>query len=78
MASSNILNELLSSDYHNVDNYNKADIKTRGDHLISSVINLLDDVNDHYGEDVANMLERRFIASIKTRDPKKFKFNKKR
>lgn len=78
MASSNILNELLSSDHYNVDNYNKADIKTRGDHLISSAINLIEDVREHYGEDVANMLERRFLASIKTRDPKKFKFNKKR
>lgn len=70
---SNILNEILASD-----NYTKADIKTRGDHLINSTFNLFEDIRSEYGDEVADMLERRYIASIKTRDPKKFRFNKKR
>lgn len=73
-SSSSILNELLES---SMAREQKADIKTRGDHVISSAINLLDDILEEYGSEIAEKLERRFITAIKTRDTVKFKFNKK-
>lgn len=69
--SSKILDELL---YGSADA--KADFKTRGDHLLVSSINLMEDIRREYGDEAAEMLERRFIASIKTKNPRKFRFNK--
>jgi hypothetical protein len=73
MASS-ILDELLERS--NVQAYNKADIKTRGDHLVISAINLLEDIRKNYDDETAEMLERRLLAAIKSKDARKFRFNK--
>ena len=73
MASS-ILDELLQRTRSST--YNKADIKTRGDHLVTSAINLVEDIRSEYGEETADMLERRMLSAIKSKDPRKFRFNK--
>lgn len=51
-------------------------IKTRADHTINSAINLLEEIEEKYGEDVAKLLEKRLISSIKTKNPTRFKFTK--
>lgn len=48
-------------------------IETTGTNLIESVINLFDKISDHYGPEEALELERRFINSVKSADPRKFK-----
>ena len=48
-------------------------IETTGSNLIESVINLFDKIGDHYEPEEALELERRFINSIKSADPRKFK-----
>lgn len=48
-------------------------IETTGHRLIESVINLFDKINDHYSPEEALELERRFLNSIKSAEPKKFK-----
>ena len=48
-------------------------IENTGHNLIESVINLFDKIQDHYSADDALELERRFINSIKSGDPRKFK-----
>lgn len=48
-------------------------IENTGHNLIESVINLFDKIHDHYNSDEALELERRFINSIKSGDPRKFK-----
>lgn len=68
---SSILDELFNSNQ-----YNRSDIKTRGDHLVVSVINLLEEIRQQYDEETADMLERRILSAIKQRDPRKFRFNK--
>lgn len=73
MASS-ILEELLERS--NAQAYNKADIKTRGDHLVISAINLIEDIKKNYDPETAEMLERRLLSAIKSKDARKFRFNK--
>ena len=41
--------------------------------IIGLIINLFDKIQDHYSADDALELERRFINSIKSGDPRKFK-----
>ena len=48
-------------------------IETTGSNLIESVINLFDKIADHYAPEEALELERRFLNSIKSADPRKFK-----
>ena len=48
-------------------------IENTGHNLIESVINLFDKIQDHYSADDALELERRFINSLKSGDPRKFK-----
>ena len=48
-------------------------IESTGSNLIESAINLLDKISATYDADTAMELERRFINSIKTGDPRKFK-----
>lgn len=72
-SKSSILNEILDS---TTSRQQKADIKTRGDHLVNSTINLLEDIREEYGVEIAEKLERRLVAAIKNRDPSKFRFNK--
>ena len=48
-------------------------IETTGSNLIESAINLLNRISETYDEATAAELERRFINSIRSGDPKKFK-----
>jgi len=48
-------------------------IESSGSNIIESAINLLNRINSVYDEETASDLERRFINSIRTGDPRKFK-----
>lgn len=48
-------------------------IETTGNNIIESAINLLNRINETYDEETACELERRFINSIKSGDPRKYK-----
>jgi len=48
-------------------------IDATASNIIESSINLLNRISDVYDEDTASELERRFINSIKSGDPRKFK-----
>ena len=48
-------------------------IATTGNNIIESAINLLQRINTEYDQETALDLERRFIKSIKSSDPRKFK-----
>jgi hypothetical protein len=48
-------------------------IETTGANIIESAINLLNRISNTYDESTASELERRFLNSIKSGDPKKFK-----
>ena len=48
-------------------------IESTGNNLIQSTINLFNRINEQYDSESALELERRFINSIRTGDPKKFK-----
>jgi len=55
------------------DRDNDSFIATTGTNLIESAVNLLSRINETYGAEEALDLERRFINSIRTADPKKFR-----
>jgi hypothetical protein len=48
-------------------------IETSASNIIESAINLLNRISNTYDEATAGELERRFLSSIRTGDPKKFK-----
>jgi len=48
-------------------------IETTANNIIESAINLLNRINEQYDEVTASEMERRFLNSIRTGDPKKFK-----
>jgi len=48
-------------------------LETTGSSLIESAVNLLNVIQNHYPEETAIELERRFINSIRNGDSKKFK-----
>lgn len=48
-------------------------IETTANNIIESAINLLDRIAENYDEVTSAELERRFINSIKSGDPRKFK-----
>jgi predicted secreted Zn-dependent protease len=48
-------------------------IEARANNIIESAINLLDRISRTYDENTASELERRFLNSIKSGDPRKFK-----
>jgi hypothetical protein len=48
-------------------------IETTGSNIIESAINLLNKISNTYDETTAGELERRFLNSIKSGDPRKFK-----
>lgn len=54
----------------------EATIKTRADHLISASIHLIEEIEDKYGEEAAQLLEKRLLAAIKNKQPEKFRFTK--
>ena len=47
-------------------------IESRGTHIIASAIQLLENVREHYGESLAEELEKRLLSSIKNRNNGKF------
>lgn len=48
-------------------------IENRGANLIQSAINLINLIRENYDVETAAELERRFVNSIKSSDPSKFK-----
>ena len=48
-------------------------IDTTANNIIESAINLLNRIGNTYNENTAGELERRFLNSIKSGDPRKFK-----
>lgn len=54
----------------------EAILKSRADNIISSACSLLEDIENRYGEEVAQLLERRLVAGIKKKNTTKFKFDK--
>jgi hypothetical protein len=48
-------------------------IETTASNIIESAINILDRISKTYDAETAGELERRFLNSIKSADPKKFK-----
>ena len=48
-------------------------IESTGSNIIESAINLLNKISNTYDAETAGELERRFINSIRTGDPRKFK-----
>jgi len=48
-------------------------IETTGSNIIESAINLLNKITNTYDSDTAGELERRFLNSIRSGDPRKFK-----
>jgi len=47
-------------------------IESRGSHVITSAINLLETIAAYYGPDVSDEMERRLVNSIRSRNPIKF------
>lgn len=54
-------------------NHSELLIETTANNIIESSINLLNTINQNYDVETASELERRFINSIRTGDPRKFK-----
>jgi len=48
-------------------------IETTANNIINSSINLINTINQNYDAETAGELERRFLNSIKSGDPRKFK-----
>jgi hypothetical protein len=66
---SSILTELRSY----VPDSRKSDaLEARGQHVISSVLNFLDLIDQSYDAETATLLKNRFLNSIKTGEPDKF------
>ena len=59
----------------NIDRSTNKDllIETSANNIIEGAINLLNRISNTYDDITANELERRFLNSIKSGDPKKFK-----
>jgi len=55
------------------DRDNDSFIATTGANIIESAVNLLNRISETYDSEEALDLERRFINSIRTGDPKKFR-----
>jgi hypothetical protein len=53
--------------------YSDEFIQTTGSNIIQSAINLLTKIHETYDVDTATDLERRFINSIRSNNPRKFK-----
>jgi hypothetical protein len=47
-------------------------IESRGTHIIASAIRLLETVQEHYGNQLAEELEKRLLSSIRNRNNGKF------
>ena len=47
-------------------------VESRANNVISSAINLLNYIKEHYDAETSAELERRLLNSIRTQDPQKF------
>lgn len=47
-------------------------IENRANNIIASAINLLEMIKKHYGNDKAEVLERKLLGAIKAKDQSKF------
>lgn len=47
-------------------------IESRAHNIITSAINLLEMINKHYGSEKAELLEKKLLSSIKSRDQSRF------
>ena len=47
-------------------------IQSRADHILTSAINLLEEIHLSFPEEEAIALEKRFISSVKNRDTRRF------
>ena len=47
-------------------------VESRGNHIITGAINLLNSIRENYGDEVAGEMERRMINSIRSQDTQKF------
>ena len=66
----------ILEELNNLDRSRKSQdhlIESTGGNIIESAINLLNKISKTYDADTASELERRFINSIRTGDPRKFK-----
>jgi len=50
----------------------EAVLENRAGHIIASAINLMELIHQNYGPEEAELMEKRFMSSIKGRDPKRF------
>ena len=65
----------ILEELNNLDRARNSDhlIETTGSNIIESAINLLNKISKTYDSETAGELERRFLNSIRTGDPRKFK-----
>lgn len=64
---------ILEEINHYVPDKNKEEIiESRAHHAISSAINILELIRETYTPEEAEILEKRFLSSIKGRDSKRF------
>ena len=65
----------ILEELNNLDRVRNNDhlIEASGSNIIESAINLLNKISNTYDADTASELERRFLNSIKSGDPRKFK-----
>lgn len=47
-------------------------IESRGHHVITAAVHLLESIQAEFGSEVAQDLERRLISSVRARDPERF------
>jgi hypothetical protein len=47
-------------------------IESRAHNIITSAINLIELINKHYSEEQAQLLERKLLSSIKSKDKQRF------
>ena len=47
-------------------------IESRANHIIESAINLIEEIDEKYDSNTADLLQRRFLNSIRGKDSKKF------
>ena len=74
MTQRRLLDELING---SKEKESEAIIKKRADNIISSACSLIEDIEQKYGEEVAQLLEKRLLAGIKKKNTDKFKLDKK-
>lgn len=73
MSSNNRFRSILSEISNFVPEKNKCDmLEMRAHHILSSVMYLFDTIDENCSDEEAEQLKRRFMSSIKNRDPERF------